>query len=312
MKRVWTEDKINFLKNNWEKYTDDQLAQKLKVSKQAILKQRQRLNILRTPPKPIKNTKQYSYKEVKDLFEKRGYKLITQTYSKYTDKLTYICNKHSNAGEQQITFVDFLRDRGCNECGRERTVFSHLHSDEYYKSECEKRGFIFHHREIHNQHSVIYFICTRHPEHGIQSKDVSNFEVTQGCKFCAINVTENRLNNILNEWGYPYVTQKRFQDCKDKRALPFDVYIEQLNIAIEYDGEFHYMPIRKGSMTDEEALKQFEKTKYHDAIKTQYCIDNNINLIRIPYWEQDNMEHFLWSELVKYKAIINDKIIFTK
>ena len=37
--------------------------------------------------------------------------------------------------------------------------------------------------------------------------------------------------------------------------------------------------------------------KHIDTIKTKYCEDNNIKLIRIPYWEFDNIENILIKEL---------------
>ena len=36
---------------------------------------------------------------------------------------------------------------------------------------------------------------------------------------------------------------------------------------------------------------------YIDNIKTQYCQQNNIKLIRIPYWEFKNIENILIKEL---------------
>ena len=37
--------------------------------------------------------------------------------------------------------------------------------------------------------------------------------------------------------------------------------------------------------------------KYLDNIKTKYCEDNNIKLIRIPYWNYNNIEQILELEL---------------
>jgi hypothetical protein len=56
-------------------------------------------------------------------------------------------------------------------------------------------------------------------------------------------------------------------------------------------------------MTEEEAKINLLKVQKHDNIKTIYCKNNNIPLIRIPYWERDNMEYFLWDELVKFGVI---------
>ena len=62
------------------------------------------------------------------------------------------------------------------------------------------------------------------------------------------------------------------------------------------------MPIRKGNMTDEGAANQLRIQKQRDEIKNKYCKENNIPLIRIPYWEKDNMEYFLFE---KMKGIID-------
>ena len=70
-----------------------------------------------------------------------------------------------------------------------------------------------------------------------------------------------------------------------------------MNIAIEFDGEDHYMPIDRASKGKEWAEEQFQLRKIKDNIKTQYCEDNNIKLIRIPYWEFNNIETILNKKL---------------
>ena len=37
-------------------------------------------------------------------------------------------------------------------------------------------------------------------------------------------------------------------------------------------------------------LKSLEKTKNSDQIKNKYCIDNGIELLRIPYYEKNNIK----------------------
>ena len=47
-------------------------------------------------------------------------------------------------------------------------------------------------------------------------------------------------------------------------------------------------------------MKKFDKeysTQYHDKIKTEYCLHNNIKLVRIPYWERDNLENYLLNNI---------------
>ena len=43
--------------------------------------------------------------------------------------------------------------------------------------------------------------------------------------------------------------------------------------------------------------ESFKRTQYHDQIKNQYCEDHNIKLIRIPYWDENNIELILSQEL---------------
>lgn len=86
--------------------------------------------------------------------------------------------------------------------------------------------------------------------------------------------------------------------------MPFDIYLPDYNIAIEYDGEQHYWPvIRRGMKSNQDAVNSYEVTVRHDAIKTEYCKTHGIPLIRIPYWEADNMESFLFDEMVRCDAI---------
>ena len=54
------------------------------------------------------------------------------------------------------------------------------------------------------------------------------------------------------------------------------------------------MPIQySSSWSESELMENFEKIQYHDKIKTDFCNSHDIPLIRIPYWERDNLEIFL-------------------
>lgn len=43
--------------------------------------------------------------------------------------------------------------------------------------------------------------------------------------------------------------------------------------------------------------ENFKIIKTRDKIKTQYCESNNINLLRIPYWEQQNIDKIIINRL---------------
>ena len=73
---------------------------------------------------------------------------------------------------------------------------------------------------------------------------------------------------------------------------------KSINCLVEYDGEQHFQ--NREFFGGEEA---FKKRQHNDQIKNQYCKDNNIKLIRIPYWDFDNIEDILNEEL---KDLINN------
>ena len=66
----------------------------------------------------------------------------------------------------------------------------------------------------------------------------------------------------------------------------------QFLIIIELDGIQHFEPVE--FFGGEEGFKSLQE---RDAIKTNYCKENNIDLIRIPYWEEKNIKSILTSEL---------------
>ena len=56
------------------------------------------------------------------------------------------------------------------------------------------------------------------------------------------------------------------------------------------------------------SMSGFKKTKLHDRIKNDYCFDNNIPLLRIPYWDFENIEEILFDKLVEVGIIEEIKI----
>lgn len=119
---------------------------------------------------------------------------------------------------------------------------------------------------------------------------------------------EKLITNLLERWKIKYKEQYRFDDCKYKNTLPFDIVIVKNNkicCAIEFDGEFHYIPVQFHNTTYEQAKENLITTHIRDEIKNQYCKNNSIPLIRIPYWElyDNNLEYILFDELIKCGVI---------
>ena len=102
---------------------------------------------------------------------------------------------------------------------------------------------------------------------------------------------EKRIKEILDNNNIKYIEQYKFDDCKNKFKLPFDFAIikyKKVSSLIEFDGRQHFEPIDMWG-----GLDNYNKIKINDDIKNRYCLDNNIELIRIPHWDYENIESII-------------------
>jgi hypothetical protein len=107
-----------------------------------------------------------------------------------------------------------------------------------------------------------------------------------GCSVCNESHGEKGISQWLDNNSVEYISQYRFDDCRDKYPLPFDFYLPQHNICIEYNGKQHYEAIDFFGGEDAFKIRQ-----QHDGIKKNYCQSNNINLLYISY--KQNIEEEL-------------------
>ena len=113
-----------------------------------------------------------------------------------------------------------------------------------------------------------------------------------GCSNCNESKGEKEIAKFLNKYDINYDRQHKFSDCKNIFQLPFDFYIPSIRTCIEFDGEQHFLPL--SFFGGQEAL---DKLKINDKIKSDYCEDNYISLIRIRYDQIDDIWRILWDNL---------------
>lgn len=249
--------------------------------------------------KQTKSHKQFKY-EIDNKYD--GKIVLLSKYKGSHYKIKCKCIIHNTIWETTPTSL-LSNSVGCPTCISEATCDRCRKSNEQFLNELSKVNPHIEPLEPYiDDHSKIKCKCTIHNYEWYALPNKILHRKT-GCPKCASYHNENNIDEILDDWGYKYTAQKRFDDCKDKYTLPFDRYLDDFNILIEYDGEGHYFPIRRGSMTEQDAEDNFKIVQYHDKIKDDYCKKNNIPLIRIPYWESENIKEFLFDNLVKYKAI---------
>jgi hypothetical protein len=196
-------------------------------------------------------------------------------------KVKIICPKHGIFEQRSQLHINGY---GCYKCALQAKTKS-------------KEVFIIESNKIHNnQYNYDKFIYINRNTPGIIICIKHNCEFLQtpashllGCKCpkCSIRYSrgEEKIENWLIAHKIVYITQHKFNDCKDKHKLPFDFYLPDYNICIEFDGAQHYEPTY--------GFHNLTKVIKHDNIKTQYCFNNKIKLIRIPYWDKNNISDIL-------------------
>lgn len=98
---------------------------------------------------------------------------------------------------------------------------------------------------------------------------------------------ETKIIQLLEDNDIQFVHDKSvFKDCVlfTGGVARFDFYVEGMYV-IEYDSEMHYKYTSSGWYTETE----YHITQKRDQEKNEYCWKNNIPIIRIPYWEYDNL-----------------------
>ncbi len=109
---------------------------------------------------------------------------------------------------------------------------------------------------------------------------------TQSCGCLTISHGELAIENLLKQYAIQYITEKSFPSCifpTTKNFARFDFYINN-EYLIEYDGIQHFKPTG-GWITEDYVFKNQQRDKF----KNQWCKDNNIPLIRIPYTHLNNL-----------------------
>ena len=82
---------------------------------------------------------------------------------------------------------------------------------------------------------------------------------------------------------------------KTHHNLELDMYCEELNIAVEYNGRQHYEYVPYYHKCKEDFYDQVKR----DRLKQTLCRKHKVKLIVVPYWITD-IEEYLRQQLEKY------------
>ena len=96
---------------------------------------------------------------------------------------------------------------------------------------------------------------------------------------------EHEVEKFLKDNLISYKAEHTFNALKGYR---FDFYIPELRTCIEFDGLQHYKPIEFFG-----GENSFVKGVERDERKNKFCEDNNLMLIRIPFYYIDQIPELL-------------------
>lgn len=223
-------------------------------------------------------------------------------YVTSTRPIIITCKTH---GDFSQTPISHTQGRGCQKCARinvkelskingEKTIiengkfiverFSEVHGNTYDYSKVVYTGI----------HEKVIIICKKHGEFS-QSPTT---HLKCGCPKCQSSKGERAVRKILEEMNIEFVEQKSFPTCKNVKPLRFDFWIEKYNLLIEYDGIQHFDACLELTNSLDFHKQKLEYVKLKDEIKTKWCLDNNVKLLRIRY--DDNIRRKIYECFLEF------------
>jgi len=140
-----------------------------------------------------------------------------------------------------------------------------------------------------NADKKVQIIC---PVHGI-FEQIPRYHIKGcGCPFCNMSHGELKIMNFMDKNNINYIYQKKFDDCKYIRKLPFDFYLPDFNLCIEFHGGQHFKSVKWFG-----GENKFIERQRNDIIKENYCKNNKIKIIIIS--DIKEVKNILTKELIK-------------
>ena len=152
-------------------------------------------------------------------------------------KVKIICPIH---GEFEQSHNKHLSKKGCSKCGFiSRCNLASSNSSEFINKAIKIHGTKY------NYSNVVYTgrgdkIIINCEKHGNFEQTPHNHLAGNGCPHCRDSKGEKIINEFLNKKNINFISQKRFSNCRHILPLPFDFYLPDYNICIEFQGIQHF------------------------------------------------------------------------
>lgn len=245
-----------------------------------------------------KNNKKISIEEINkrfyNKFNKEDYEIFCNPeYKNQKDKVKVLHKKCNNYFYPTIkSIIGTIRNCGCPYCYKKSLNTLEGYNEKFHNNEELKDYDIL---EIWTKDGHTYGKV----KHNCDKCNNSIFNIRlsdmiskhrQRCPICKIYEHESKaakdITNYLIKNHINFIKEKHFDSCKDIEELPFDFYLTEYNLLIEYDGIQHYKEIEYFG-----GKKYLDTIQKHDNIKNNWCSKNNIDLLRIKYTIKDYINY---------------------
>jgi len=230
----------------------------------------------------------FTYREVQNIIEARGWVLISEEYKDCNEKLAIVCD---NGHPIYKTLNSVRVGKGCIDCyNLRRGDTLRLTLDDYH-AVAAHQGFNFIDVLPKNNEENVLWQCRYNHIWKASFHNVGGVNET-GCPRCYEKDRQSKNERKLCNWLASlskdicsnYEHPKKFADLVDKKQLSYDAFGhfvgDAMRVAFETDGKQHYEPCEFFG-----GQKTFETQRCHDILKEEYCIRNKIHLIRVKYDE---------------------------
>lgn len=224
--------------------------------------------------------------------------IFLDKYKTSREKLRVKHNTHECGHTYEVTPNHFLKGRRCPKCWATSRRKS---NEEFIQEVYELVGDEYTPKSIYETNRIK--LKMYHERCG-EMYMVSPGEFLQGvrCPICRESKGEKRVKDFLKSLGVYFIEEVSFEGFVGRNNVPYkyDFCLKDIEgepYLIEYDGEQHYKSNPYFGGEDGLIGRQI-----NDEIKNKYAEDNNIELLRIPYWDYDNIEKVL-NEFIKRERI---------
>jgi hypothetical protein len=207
----------------------------------------------------------------------RGYVIITEL-SEIKDRMIVKCkNQHL----WDVSAANFKRGSDCPKC----PSLQQKRGEQLFLDKAKETNYIPLEPYQKNNEKVKIMCPVGH----IWRITPSDFKQGYGCPHCQNSKGAIKIKDYLMEHHISFIPEWRDHQCIYKRTMPYDFYLPELNVAIEYQGRQHTEFVD----VFHRDLDGFNEQLKKDTLKKQYCLDNGIHFLEISYLDFDKVEGIL-------------------